>query len=142
MSGLRCGIDEDALVRLHGKGWNDKTIAEAVGLSKAAISRRLRRMGLAPNKTPPRRGPVLPVTGWTERAPEETRRPAAACPVREGDRYTFRPSAWENFHGGGALSARCPVRVTGTVERIFEERRWFLVRYAANGYTLAEGFKF
>ena len=139
---MRGGINEDALVRLHRAGLNDKTIAEAVGLSKAAISRRLRRMGLPPNKTPPRRGPVLPVTGRTERAPAETRRPSAACPVREGDRYSFRPSAWEKFSGDGALSAGCPVTVTGTVERIFEDHRWFLVRYSANGYELREGFKF
>ena len=142
MNEIRGGVDVDALVRLHRAGLNDKAIAEAVGLSKSSISRRLRKMGLAPNKTTPRRGPVLPVTGRTECAPAETRRHSAACPVREGDSYTFRPSAWENFSGGAALSARCPVTVTGTVDRIYDERRWFLVRYRANGYELAEGFKF
>ena len=57
-----------------------------------------------------------------------------------GDPYRFVPAAFGEVKDDYAASFQIPVRVTGWIERIYLEHRWFRVAYRVNGSLQHECF--
>ena len=61
--------------------------------------------------------------------------------MRVGDKFTFRPTAFsaDREEGNKGKGAR-PPPVTGRIEYIHPQRRYFTVAAVVHGYTIRESF--
>lgn len=62
------------------------------------------------------------------------------CPYEIGDKFRFKPAAY--LAGTSGFGLELDVEVTGTVERVHEQHRWYRARYATPQGVQHETFKF
>lgn len=64
--------------------------------------------------------------------------------IELGDKIRFVPSAFSNCNDGSQMHqyGGCPTEVTGVIDYINQEHRWYRVRFEIFNTVLHEGFKF